>query len=122
MPILISRNEAIARTLPLMRRTRERAQQMAENGQKRDPVNHRTKDQETRHYKKEDKKPEVRERREERHLARAHAIKAGIVRKGDGLELDHRVPLTRGGSNSPGNIRVTSRHENRVKGNKMPKR
>ena len=95
---------------------------MAENGQVRDKINHRTKDQETRHYKKEDKKPEVRERREERHVARAHAIKAGIVTKHDGRELDHKIPLTRGGSNSPGNIRVTNRHANRTKGNKLPKR
>jgi 5-methylcytosine-specific restriction endonuclease McrA len=89
---------------------------MAEGGQKRDPINHRTKNQEDRHWRKEDQKREVVERREERHVARAHAIKAGKVARGDGLELDHVRPLSRGGSNAARNVRVTTEHANRVKG------
>jgi 5-methylcytosine-specific restriction endonuclease McrA len=44
--------------------------------------------------------------------------KEGRVRKGDGREVDHKVPLSRGGSNSRRNLRVVSRRTNRKKGAK----
>jgi 5-methylcytosine-specific restriction endonuclease McrA len=95
---------------------------MAEKGEIRSKINHRTPTQEDRHWRKEDQKRQVVERREERHLARAHAIKDGRVAKHDGKELDHKIPLSKGGSNAPSNVAVTTRHANRVKGSKLPKR
>ncbi len=37
------------------------------------------------------------------------------LKKGDGKEVDHKAPLSKGGSTSRSNLRVTSRHSNRVK-------
>lgn len=39
--------------------------------------------------------------------------KAGKVRKGDGKDVDHKVPLSKGGSNSTKNARVVSASANR---------
>ena len=38
--------------------------------------------------------------------------------KGDGKEVDHKKPLSKGGGNRAGNLRVTSRESNRRKYNK----
>ncbi len=35
-------------------------------------------------------------------------------------DLDHTIPFSRGGSNTPDNLRVTTRRENRSKGAKSP--
>ena len=40
------------------------------------------------------------------------------LQKGDGKEVDHKKPLSKGGSNANSNLRVTSRHTNRVKAGK----
>lgn len=57
-------------------------------------------------------KPEQIANRAARNKARAeHGLK-----KGDGKEVDHKVPLSKGGSNSKDNTRVVSRHTNRIKG------
>ena len=39
--------------------------------------------------------------------------KAGKVHKGDGKDVDHKVPLSKGGGNTRRNGRVTSAHANR---------
>lgn len=39
--------------------------------------------------------------------------KEGKVRKGDGKDVDHKVPLSKGGSNSTKNARVRSASANR---------
>jgi hypothetical protein len=61
-------------------------------------------------------------RREARNRARYAAEKAGKVRKGDGKEVDH-IKFTKNKNarldNDPGNLRVISRHANRIK---QPKR
>lgn len=49
-----------------------------------------------------------------RNRARNKAIKEGRVKKGDGKELDHKVPLSKGGSRSTSNTRVVSRKKNRA--------
>lgn len=41
------------------------------------------------------------------------------LKKGDPREVDHKVPLSKGGSNSKRNLRVVSRTTNRKKGNKL---
>ena len=48
-----------------------------------------------------------------RHRARYSATKLGLVKPGDGKDLDHRNPISRGGSNAPSNFRVESKHANR---------
>ena len=37
------------------------------------------------------------------------------LKKGDGKEVDHKKPLSRGGSNSKSNTRITTRSANRKK-------
>lgn len=54
-------------------------------------------------------------RRALRNKARRAAIKAGKVRKGDSLEIDHKKPLGKGGSNRASNLQVLSRSKNRAK-------
>ena len=48
-----------------------------------------------------------------RHRARFEATKLGMVKPKDGKDLDHRKPLSKGGSNTPANFRVESQHANR---------
>lgn len=59
-------------------------------------------------------KPGQRKNRAARNRARR---KMGLA-KGDPREVDHKVPLSKGGSNGKKNLRVTSRAANRKKGNK----
>lgn len=56
--------------------------------------------------------PERKKARAARNRARAQLMKEGLVRKGDGKEVDHRTPLSKGGSNSRGNLRVRSASAN----------
>jgi len=56
---------------------------------------------------------EQKKNRAERNAARAEAKKRGLVRKGDGKDVDHIVPLSHGGSNTSSNTRVVSKHDNR---------
>lgn len=60
--------------------------------------------------------PRIVKKREERNKARAAMERKGLVEKGDGVDVDHRNPLQSGGSNSPSNWRVRSRHGNRADG------
>jgi hypothetical protein len=46
-----------------------------------------------------------------RHRARRQALKLGMVKPGQ--DLDHKKPLSKGGSNSPSNFRARSPHANR---------
>lgn len=75
-----------------------------------------------RDYKKEYKefhgKPEQIKNRAKRTMARKQLMKEGRVRKGDGKEVDHIKPLSKGGSNHKSNLRVVSRSTNRKKGAK----
>lgn len=71
-----------------------------------------------REYDKFHSSPKAKKDRAARNRARARAEKAGKVRKGDGKEVDHKRPLSRGGSNGRSNTRVVSRRVNRRKGNR----
>ena len=68
-----------------------------------------------RNYKKEYEnfhaKPEEKKRRADRNKARKLMEKRGLVRKGDGKDVDHKDRNTR--NNSPSNLRVTSKKTNR---------
>ena len=70
-----------------------------------------------RNYKKEYAEyhgtAEQKKNRAARGRARYDAEKAGKVSKGDGKEVDHIKPLSKGGSNSPSNTRVVTKEENR---------
>jgi len=56
---------------------------------------------------------EQRKRRSERTVARNQANADGRTSKGDGKDLDHIKPLSKGGANSKGNTRVVSKAANR---------
>ena len=75
------------------------------------------KDKADRNYKHEydayQGKPEQIKRRAERNKARAELEKSGRVSKGDGKDVDHIKPLSKGGLNGKGNLRVESKHANR---------
>jgi hypothetical protein len=48
-----------------------------------------------------------------RNAARAKLMKKGLVKKGDGMDVDHKTPLSKGGNNKGGNLRVQTAHNNR---------
>lgn len=64
-------------------------------------------------YEKYHGKKEQIANRSERTTARRASNAAGTTSKGDGKDLDHRKPLSKGGSNSKSNLRVTSASSNR---------
>ena len=68
-------------------------------------------------YKKEYEtyqgKPEQIKKRAERNAARNELEKQGKVSKGDGKDVDHIKPISKGGTNAKGNLRVKSAGSNR---------
>ena len=58
-------------------------------------------------------RPKQRKQRSERTIARNQAITDGRVSRGDGKDLDHRVPLSKGGTSARNNTRVVSASTNR---------
>ena len=65
---------------------------------------------------------EVKKNRAARNKARREAIREGKAKKGDGTHVDHKVPLSKGGSRSTKNTRVVKAEENQKKYNKTPKK
>ena len=70
-----------------------------------------------RDYKKEyanyHSKPEQKHNRALRNAARREMEERGAVRKGDGKDVDHAKPLSKGGTNATSNLRVKSASANR---------
>jgi hypothetical protein len=70
-----------------------------------------------RDYKKEyanyQGKPEQIARRSQRNTARRTLEKEGLVTKGDGNDVNHRVAIVNGGQNNRGNLQVQSKGKNR---------
>lgn len=70
-----------------------------------------------RDYKKEYAKyhgtAEQRANRSERTVARNKANADGITKKGDKKDLDHKKPLSKGGTSARSNLRVVSASSNR---------
>lgn len=65
-------------------------------------------------YMKEyQKSPTEVAKRVARNKARRHAIADGKVSVGDGKEIDHKVPLRKGGSAADHNTRVVDKSANR---------
>lgn len=57
-------------------------------------------------------KPEVKHKRALQNKARRELASEGLVHKGDGKQVDHRVPLSKGGSESRSNLRVVPASQN----------
>ena len=64
-------------------------------------------------YAKYHSRPEQIKNRSERTTLRREANAAGITHKGDGKDLDHIKPLSKGGSNTLSNARAVSKTANR---------
>lgn len=73
----------------------------------------RTKAQRDKHYREYQGKPEQIKKRSQRNKARRKMIKAGKAKVGDGKDVNHKTPISRGGGNSMNNLSVTSRKTNR---------
>jgi hypothetical protein len=56
---------------------------------------------------------EQRKNRSKRTVLRNKANALGITSKGDGKDLDHKRPLSKGGANTLSNTRVTTKAKNR---------
>jgi len=56
---------------------------------------------------------EQKKNRAARNAARAKLMKLGKVKKGDGLDVDHRKMLAKGGTNNTSNLRAIPAGDNR---------
>jgi len=66
-----------------------------------------------RQYEEYDGKEEVKKDRAKRNGARRQMEHEGKVSKGDGKDVDHKKPLSKGGINSRSNLRVRSSSANK---------
>jgi Zn-dependent membrane protease YugP len=57
--------------------------------------------------------PAVKKRRAEQNKARRMLEAEGLVHKGDGKDVDHKVPLSKGGKTVRSNLRVKTASDNR---------
>lgn len=80
---------------------------------RRDPSSHRTPEQMRQHYKEYQGTPEQIAKRSDRNKARRAMEKTGAVRKGDGMDVDHKRPIRAGGTNAKKNLRVIPKGRNR---------
>lgn len=60
----------------------------------------------------EDKHPERAKARVKRKTARRRLTKEGVVSKGDGKHVDHKKPLSKGGSNQRSNLKAVPAKQN----------
>jgi len=81
--------------------------------EKRDPVSHRTPSQIKKMDRGYNSRPEIIARRSTQNQARSMLAKEGLVKKGDGKDVDHKTPLRHGGGNSRSNLRAVSKSRNR---------
>tara|TARA_R110000772_G_scaffold123912_4_gene230328 strand:+ start:1298 stop:1561 length:264 start_codon:yes stop_codon:yes gene_type:complete len=51
--------------------------------------------------------------RAKRNAARRKLMRDGKVSKGDGKDVDHSTPISKGGGNGKGNLRVMDKEKNR---------
>lgn len=68
-------------------------------------------------WEKEEKPSRVKDRAT-RNAARAMMMEEGRAKKGDGKDVDHKVPLSKGGDNSRKNLRMLKATSNRTVGRK----
>jgi 5-methylcytosine-specific restriction endonuclease McrA len=91
---------------------------MAEGGETRSKTAHRTPGQIKKHGRTYQHSAKQRKNRAARGRNRTKLMKEGRVRKGDGKHVDHKQSLSKGGSNSRSNLKVTSQRANLRKNNK----
>lgn len=60
-----------------------------------------------------DGSPEVKKKRAQRNKARRLMEREGIVKKGDGKDVDHKKALSNGGTTTKSNLRAVPASENR---------
>jgi len=58
-------------------------------------------------------RPDKIKERAQRVMARRKLAEQGKVSKGDGMDVDHARPLSKGGTSAAGNLRVVPKSENR---------
>lgn len=80
---------------------------------KRSPTSHRTPEQIKAHYRDYQGKPEQIAKRAQRNAARAAMEKKVGAAALRGKDVDHKTPISRGGSNSPSNLRIQDVATNR---------
>jgi hypothetical protein len=56
---------------------------------------------------------EQKKNRAARNSARAEMVKKGVVKKGDGKDVDHKHPIVKGGGNGASNLRAVPASQNR---------
>ena len=70
-----------------------------------------------RDYKQEyanyDGTEKVKKKRAQRNKARRMLEREGVVHKGDGMDVDHKKPLSKGGTTTRSNLRVKDANDNR---------
>lgn len=64
-------------------------------------------------YEQYDGTPAVKKKRAARNKARRMLEREGVVHKGDGKDVDHKVALSKGGTSTRSNLRATSASSNR---------
>ena len=64
-------------------------------------------------YKNYDGTEAVKKKRAQRNKARRMLEREGIVHKGDGKDVDHKMPLSKGGTTTRSNLRVRPSSANR---------
>ena len=64
-------------------------------------------------YRNYDGTPAVKKKRAQRNKARRMLEREGIVHKGDGKDVDHKTPLSKGGTTVRSNLAVRSASSNR---------
>lgn len=64
-------------------------------------------------YPAYDSKPATKKARAARNKARRMLESEGVVHKGDGKDVDHKKPLSKGGTTTRSNLRVVSASANR---------
>jgi hypothetical protein len=56
---------------------------------------------------------EAKKKRAQNNKARRMLMREGLVHKGDGKDVDHKTPLSKGGTTARSNLRVKSATDNR---------
>lgn len=70
-------------------------------------------------YREYDGTEAVKKKRAQRNKARRMLEREGVVHKGDGKDVDHKTPLSKGGTTARSNLRAVPASKNRsVKRNK----
>lgn len=89
---------------------------VAEGGEKRSKTGHRTPSQIKRHSRTYQARPEQKKKRAKRNAARASVKKKLGAAAIKGKDVGHQKPMSKGGTNAPGNLKVQSKKSNRGHG------